>query len=151
MEMVVFPSWGDELVKRIRAIRPGAEIVVQEVWSDHPGSGRLSKWKLSSEEMYSRMRANYAKFAAAYGFRVIPTGAAVEAAREVGMVQKTASDPHLNKTGEFLQALVWAKTLFGADVIKGKYVPEGTDPAIAGRLREIADKVVTATKKEKAK
>ena len=67
------------------------------------------------------------------------------------MVQKTASDPHLNKTGEFLQALVWAKTLFGADVIKGKYVPEGTDPAIAGRLREIADKVVTATKKEKAK
>ncbi|MDD4025215.1 MAG: DUF4886 domain-containing protein [Kiritimatiellae bacterium] len=146
-----FHPWGDELVKRIRAIRPGAEIVVQEVWSDHPGSGRLSKWKLSSEEMYSRMRANYAKFAAAYGFRVIPTGAAVEAAREVGMVQKTASDPHLNKTGEFLQALVWAKTLFGADVIKGKYVPEGTDPAIAGRLREIADTVVTATKKEKAK
>ncbi len=146
-----FHPWGDELVKRIRAIRPRAEIVVQEVWSDHPGSGRLSKWQLSAEEMYSRIHTSYANFAAPYGFRVIPTGTAVEAARKVTMVHKKVHDPHLNTAGEFLQALVWAKTLFGVDVGKGKYVPEGIDPAIARQFREITDAVVQTTKKEEAK
>ena len=101
--------------------------------------------------MYNRLHANYAHFAAVYGFRVIPTGTAVEAARKMAMVQKKVEDPHLNATGEFLQALVWAKALFGVDAGKGTYVPEGIDPSTAGRLRETADTVVTTAKKEKAK
>lgn len=140
-----FHPWGDNLVGRIRALAPQAEIVVQETWSDHPGSGRLKSWELTEKEMYARLHAAYAAFAAPYGFRVIPTGTAVEQARSLGMMQKNAQDPHLNSAGEFLQALVWTEKLFGADVTKGAYVPEGVDADLAVKLRVIAHDAVVGT------
>ena len=133
-----YRPWGDNLVGRIRALRPDAEIVVQETWSDHPGSGRLAKWKLTSAEMYAHLHEAYADFVKPYGFRIIPTGAAVEKARTFGMMQKKVHDPHLNSTGEFLQGLVWTEKLFGVDVTRGTYVPEGMDVEFAKNLRAVA-------------
>jgi len=143
-----YHPWGDNLVGRVRALCPEAEIVVQETWSDHPGGGRLKKWGLTTEEMYARLHAACADFARPYGYRIIPTGAAVEKARAFGMMQKSVSDPHLNPSGQFLQALVWTEKLYGLDVTKGSYVPEGMDAAFAKKLREVAHAAVTAQNAE---
>ena len=142
-----YRPWGDNLVGRIRALCPKAEILVQETWSDHPGCNRLVKWNMSSEEMYARLHAAYADFARPYGLRVIPTGTAVEKARGFGMMQKKVNDPHLNRTGEFLQGLVWTEKLFGKDVTKGSYVPDGMDPALARSLRAVAHEAVSGERR----
>ena len=145
-----YRPWGDNLIGRIRVLAPDAEIAVQETWSDHPGCPRLEKWGITSSEMYERLHAAYADFAKPYGLRIIPSGTAVEKAREFGMVQKKVSDPHLNPAGEFLQGLVWAETLFGVDVTKGSYVPDGMDAALAKKLRDVAHETVSSRASSRA-
>ena len=45
---------------------------------------------------------------------------------------------HLNRTGEYFQALVWAKTIFGVDVTDVKYKPGFVSDSDAKLMREIA-------------
>ena len=45
---------------------------------------------------------------------------------------------HLNRKGEYFQALVWAKTIFGVDVTDLKYKPAFVSDADAKLMREIA-------------
>lgn len=144
-----YSPWGGELIGRIRLLAPQAEIVLQETWSDMPGSGRLDKWDVSSEDMYASLHAAYSDFAKIHGLRIIPTGTAVERARHLAQLQKKVNDPHLNATGEFLQALVWTEKLFGKDVTQGKYVPKGMDPALAAKLRAVAHAVVSEQKADR--
>jgi len=141
-----YHPWGDNLIGRIRALKPNAEIVVQETWSDHPGSKRLASWKMTSGEMYARLHAAYLDFAKPYGCRIVPTGTAVEKGRAFSMLQKKVDDPHLNPAGDFLQALVWTEMLFGVDVTKGEYAPAGLDAAAAKALRAVAHEVVNVSR-----
>ena len=45
---------------------------------------------------------------------------------------------HLNRKGEYFQALVWAKTIFGVDVTDLKYKPDFVSDSDAKLMREIA-------------
>ena len=45
---------------------------------------------------------------------------------------------HLNRRGEYFQALVWAKTIFGVDVSDLKYKPDFVSDSDAKLMREIA-------------
>jgi hypothetical protein len=73
-----YHPWGDRLVAKIRAIAPQARIFVQETWSYTPWDRRLAKWRIDQNEMYAKLHAAYADFAAKYAFPVIPMGTAVQ-------------------------------------------------------------------------
>lgn len=136
-----YHPYGDKLVETIRKYAPQAEIVVQETWSDFPETPRLKKWSLTSQEMYKQLHWCYGDFAKRYGFRVIPTGTAVEFTRGKVNVQ-SGSDPHLNAKGKYLQALVWVSKLFGVDVSKCEYVPDGIGEDEASVLKDAATRAV---------
>ena len=159
-----FHPWGDELVKLVRQLVPQAEIVVQETWSYTPWDGRFAKWGLDPRTMYLKLREAYAAFAKPYDFRVIPMGTKVEEWRARLPVKYTENSfggdvcgtekpfvkgqdgkwrPdgdvfHLNRRGEYFQALVWAGSLFGADMTKCVYKPDFVTPEDAALMKEIA-------------
>lgn len=140
-----FHPWGEKLVEIVRKACPSAEIRVQETWADDPASARCRGWKITSEEMYARLHRNYAEFAAKNGFKVIPTGTAIEKLRAITLPHKGYQDPHLGPWGELLQAHVWAQSLFETDVRKCKWQPSemsGLNAGMAGKLRGIAYEAV---------
>jgi hypothetical protein len=172
-----FSPAGDLLVKTIRERAPGAEIVVQETWSYTPWDKRLAKWKMDQNEMYAKLHAAYAAFAAKYGFRVIPMGTAVQQWRARRPVRYTensfggdvvggghlpperhfrqkdgrwvpASDRfHLNTAGEYYQALLWTAFLFKVDVTPCTYRPASVSAADADLMKRIVMDLVRADAK----
>ena len=84
-----YHPWGDRLVAKIRALAPRARIVVQETWSYTPWDKRLAKWRFDQDEMYAKLHAAYAAFAAEYSFPVIPMGTAVQEWRRALPVKYT--------------------------------------------------------------
>ena len=73
-----YQPFADKLIAKIRELAPQAEIRIQETWSYSPYSRTLSKLKMTPESMYEALHGAYGKLASKYGFRVIPTGTAVQ-------------------------------------------------------------------------
>lgn len=74
-----------ELIARIKASQPQAEIMLQQTWSYCAQDPRLQKgsqWGIDQEEMYARLDEAYNATAEKYGILRIPTGRAVQISRE---------------------------------------------------------------------
>ena len=167
-----YVPWADLLVAKVRELQPQAEIVVQETWSYTPWDKRLADWKIDQNEMYAKLHDAYGAFAKKHGFRVIPTGTAVQLWRKELPVKYTENSfggdvcgsksafvrdaqgkwrPggdvfHFNSDGHYLQALVWAAKLFNKDVTACAYVPKGLDPAKATLMKKVAMEAVSGSK-----
>ena len=129
---------------------------MQETWSYVSFCPRYAKWGIDQSVMYDRLRTCYDGFASSYGFDVMPVGTAVQIYRRQLPVRSTdtevGGDPvgksptgdsiHMNADGNYLQALVWAAKLFGADVTTCTYAPDGMPSERAAFLRRIAQKAV---------
>ena len=164
-----YAPWGDQLVAKFRELQPQAEIVVQETWSYTPWDGRLAKWGIDQDEMYAKLHDAYGRFAKKYGFRVIPTGTAVQLWRKELPVKYTENSfggdvcgsakfeqgadgkwkPkgdvfHFNATGNYLQALVWCAKLFNVDVTKCPYAPKGLSAERAALMKKVAMEAIAA-------
>ena len=158
-----YRPWADDLCRKIRELAPTAEIVVQETWSYTPWDKRLAKWGIDQNEMYAKLHRAYADYAAAHGYRVIPTGTAVQLWRRQLPVKYAENSfggdvcgsakfvqgadgrwtPkgdvfHFNGDGTYLQALVWCAKLFNVDVTKCAYAPKGLDAAKADLMKKVA-------------
>ena len=158
-----YQPFADSLCKTIKKLAPQAEIVLQETWSYTPWDARLAKWGLDQNTMYAGLHRAYHRLAAARGLRVIPVGTAVQLYRDRLPVaygeNDLGGDPcgaatfskdadgrwkakgdvfHLNGEGHFLQALVWTAKLFGVDVTRCAYAPEGMSAAHAELMRKTA-------------
>ncbi len=155
---------GTELIELIGKLAPQAKIYVQQTWSYTPWNGRLEKWGFDQNQMFDKLEAAYAGFAARHKLDLIYTGKAVQRYRKelpVVYTENSNADDvcgvnefvvkngkwvmkgdnfHLNACGEFLQALVWTARLFDADVTKSSYVPPclAKHPERAALMREIA-------------
>ena len=140
-----YHPWGDNLVAKIRELAPQAKIVVQETWSYPPWDKRLKKFGFDQVEMYARLHDAYAAFAGKYGFDVIPVGTAAEFAPDRNTLF-TKPDFHFNRTGEYLQGLVWTAKLFGVDVRKCAYRPSWLDAARADELKAAAMDAVSGAR-----
>ena len=140
-----YHPWGDNLVAKIRELAPQAKIVVQETWSYPPWDKRLRKFGFDQVEMYARLHDAYAAFAGKYGFDVIPVGTAAEFAPDRNTLF-TKPDFHFNRTGEYLQGLVWTAKLFGVDVRSCAYRPSWLDAARADELKAAAMDAVFGTR-----
>ena len=143
---------GDLVVKTIRDLAPGAEIVVQQTWSYAVGEKRLSAWGITQDEMYERLRRAYGDFAAAHGFRIIPMGDAVQEWRRRLPVKGTEGEVvgkdlyHLGPAGEYFQALLWTSFLFDVDVTSCAYRPEYVSAEQAALMKQIVKDVVKPSK-----
>ena len=167
-----YRPWADDLIRRIKELAPQAEIVVQETWSYTPWDGRLKKWGIDQNEMYAKLHRAYGDYASSHGYRVIPTGTAVQLWRSRLPVAYTENSfggdvcgsgkfvqgkngkwtPkgdvfHFNADGHYLQALVWCAKLFGADVTKCPYAPKGLDAAKAELMKKVAMAAVNGESK----
>ena len=80
-----FQPWADRLIAIIRETSPQAEIVVQETWSYNDGDPRIhgstGTWGITRQQMYDLLAANYRRLARENGFRLVPTGLAVQLSR----------------------------------------------------------------------
>lgn len=76
----------NELVAYVKKHAPGAEIVFQQTWAYRSDDSRLAKWG-GQKAMYEGIYNNYKEASAKFGFRVIPSGLAVEYAREAQKVK----------------------------------------------------------------
>ena len=141
-----YHPWGDNLVVKIRELAPQAKIVLQETWSYPTWDKRLKKFGFDQLEMYARLHDAYAAFAAKYGFEVIPVGTAAEFTPDRNTLF-TEPDFHFNRTGEYLQGLVWTAKLFGADVRKCAYRPPWLDAARADELKAAAMDAVSGARR----
>jgi feruloyl esterase len=159
-----YHPFADDLIKKyIKELAPQAEVVVQETWSYTPWDKRLATWGIDQNEMYRKLHRAYFDYAASKGLRTIPMGTAVQLWRErlpVAYAENSFGGDvcgsakfvqgadgkwspkgdvfHLNRDGEYLQALVWTAKLFDADVTKCRYAPEGVDAACAAKMKEVA-------------
>ncbi len=73
----------DQIIAAIRKYAPQAEIVIQETWAyreDHPFFHTNDGF--TQQKMYKGLRTAYHQLAAETGFRIIPTGDAIELARK---------------------------------------------------------------------
>ena len=166
-----YAPWGDLLVAKIRELQPKAEIVVQETWSYTPWDKRLAGWKIDQNEMYAKLHDAYGSFAKKYGFRVIPTGTAVQLWRKELPVKYSENSfggdvcgsakfeqnaqgkwmPngdvfHFNSDGHYLQALVWTAKLFGKDVTTCAYAPKHLSAERAALMKKVAQEAVSGGK-----
>ena len=73
-----YQPYADNLIATIRKHAPQAEILIQETWAYLPYHKKLGEWKMTQREMYERLHENYSALAKKTGFRVIPTGTAVQ-------------------------------------------------------------------------
>ncbi|NMA21020.1 MAG: DUF4886 domain-containing protein [Lentisphaerae bacterium] len=109
----------DGLVAYIRKHAPQAEIVIQQTWAYRLDAPRFKEWQIDQQEMFKRLTANYEREAKHFKFRMIPTGYAVQLARDTQPVKYTApskeelaelKEPNLpNQDGSLIAGYRWSK------------------------------------------
>ena len=80
-----FEPFAGNIIDYVRKHAPQAEIVVQQTWAYRADDPRIrpdGAWGIDQTEMYNRLTANYRDLAKRYGLRIIPTGYAVQLARQ---------------------------------------------------------------------
>ena len=77
-----YQPYADQLIAKIRELAPQAEIVIQQTWSYAPYSERLGKWNMTPDTMFAALKDAYGRLAKQGGFRIIPTGEAVQLYRK---------------------------------------------------------------------
>ncbi len=87
-----YQPYAEKLIAVIKKYQPQAEIVIQQTWSYRSDAPRLKKWKINNTTMFEKLSAAYAKLAKENGFRVIPTGYAVQIFRAKTPVKFVAPD-----------------------------------------------------------
>ncbi|MGI5868905.1 MAG: DUF4886 domain-containing protein [Kiritimatiellia bacterium] len=152
-----------KLIAIIREYAPQAEIVIHQTWAYRDDHKFWGKKDFDTDVMYAGVRKTYDDFAAEVGFRLIPSGDAMEAARrDAEWGPFLAGDPpaprgekalhvkdayHANVKGEYLQGCVWLAFLFKEKVSGNPFVPKGMTADEAAVLQRIADEVVIGGKR----
>ncbi|MFA6931641.1 MAG: DUF4886 domain-containing protein [Lentisphaeria bacterium] len=80
-----YEPFAGNMIHYIRQHAPGAEVLLQQTWAyraDHPQLQPGSEWGIHQLMMYQRLTENYKNLAECYQCRIIPTGYAVQLARE---------------------------------------------------------------------
>ncbi len=141
-----FHPFADDLISYVGEHAPQAEIVIQQTWSYRNTDPRIAlpnpEWGFDQTGMYERLTVNYQALAKQYGFRIIPTGAAVQAHRRAGgpdVAGKEGDHIHLNNAGDYLQACVWYGFLFGENPSGITFIPETLSPETVRALQKNAE------------
>lgn len=77
-----FQPYADNIVAFVKKYAPDAEILIQQTWSYRIDCERFQKWGIDQNQMFKLLEKNYADLAKHLGTRIIPTGRAVQIARQ---------------------------------------------------------------------
>lgn len=147
----------ENLFHYVRAMSPGAEILVHQTWAYEDGYERLSEYSNSSETMFVRLEAAYALAAERLGalngapVRVIPCGATMRAARQNPVFASVCGDGNPYSLyrdgfhaglvyGRYLLGAVWYETLTGKSILPNGFAPAGAEADKIALLKEYAHK-----------
>ncbi|MBE6390634.1 MAG: DUF4886 domain-containing protein [Lentisphaerae bacterium] len=83
VDYVTYQPYADKLISQIKKYQPQAEIIIQQTWSYRADAPFLRENDIGNGEMYSRLEKAYDQLAKDYGFRMIPTGYAVQISRKL--------------------------------------------------------------------
>ena len=119
IDYATYQPYAKNLIATIRKYQPQAEIVVQQTWSYRADSGFLEKKKMTNDDMYQKLENAYQQLASENGFRIIPTGYAIQISRKNAPLKFRKYDMNLLKTlswpdlppqaGDVVGKLYWAK------------------------------------------
>lgn len=94
-----YQPYGENIRNYINQHAPQAEVVIQQTWSYRADDPRISPggiWNIDQNEMYSKLTENYKRLAEELGgLRIIPTGKAVQLARQKQQDNFVPYDPEL--------------------------------------------------------
>ena len=83
VDYATYQPYADKLIAQIKKSQPQAEIVIQQTWSYRADAPFLRETGMDNETMYKKLDEAYHTFAQDYGFRMIPTGYAVQVSRKL--------------------------------------------------------------------
>ena len=108
----------EKLVAYVRKHAPNSEIVLQQTWAYRSDDTRLKKVG-GQKGMYNAIYENYKEASEKFGFRVIPTGLAVEIARDTQPVKfvpipkseidKLEPGKRIPQPGSLITGWIWGK------------------------------------------
>lgn len=81
-KLETYQPFADELIAAIHKYAPTAEIVVQETWAYREDHDFFKKDDFTPQKMYTELRSAYHTFADGKGYRLMPTGDAMNLARQ---------------------------------------------------------------------
>jgi hypothetical protein len=124
-----YSPYAKNLYDYVKKYAPDAEVVIQQTWAYRFDDKRLAAWEIDQKEMYKRLTDAYNKAAAELGVRQIPSGDAVQLARETQAKPYVPYDPAVLKTlkhpdalpseeGSFAKGLSWGKDKAGEYIVK---------------------------------
>lgn len=145
-----------ELVEYVRAMCPDARLMLHQTWSydticSHPGFGRYCS---SQSFMELQVRAAYRRAARELGLELIPCGDVVRHVRQTvpefdmpkGGLSLTRDGYHMSLDyGRYALGLTWFACLTGGAVDAVTFRPEGTEEALAQKLRHAVAEVVSGS------
>ena len=82
VDYATYQPFADDLISQIKKYQPQAEIIIQQTWSYRADAPFLRENDIDNTTMYQQLEAAYYSLAEDYGFRIIPTGYAVQLSRE---------------------------------------------------------------------
>ena len=136
------------IVGYVREKCPKAKIVFHRTWAydDRSDHGGFVNYGRDRKKMYNAIVNASNSVCKKYGFDIIPSGDAVEMARELpefkqgGPLNINRDGFHLSLDyGRYLAGLVMFKYFTGKDATKVTYEPEDTDSTINAKLKKIAN------------
>ena len=143
-----YEPWLGRLIEEVRRRCPHAQILLHRTWaydphSDHPG---FANYGGDSQRMYRAIYETTEAIAKQYALGVIPTGDAVQRARqlpefntETGGLSLTRDGFHLSfDYGRYLAALVWLHTLTGREPQTVSFTPDAADEEYLSLLKKAA-------------
>ena len=101
IDYAAYQPYADNLISQIKKYQPQAEIIIQQTWSYRADAPFFRENGMDNEMMYQQLERAYYALAKEYGFRMIPTGYAVQIARELSEVKFE------NYDWEMLDTLQW--------------------------------------------
>lgn len=119
-KLETYQPYAGKLQQIVRECAPSAELVIQQTWAYRFDDSRLNSWKIDQKTMYQELTAAYNHVADELKIRVIPTGDAVQLARDTQptpykpydlAILKTLKHPEPlpDETGSFVNGNRWEK------------------------------------------
>lgn len=115
-----YQPYAKNLQEYVKKYAPDAELVMQQTWAYRFDDNRYRDWKIDQKTMFENLVKAYDKAAAELGVRLIPTGEAVQLARETQAVKYVPYDTEAVKNlkypdklpseaGSFAVGMYWWK------------------------------------------
>ncbi len=99
-----YQPYAKNIVEYVKKFAPSAEVVIQQTWayrSDDPRISPGGAWGIDQAEMYRRLTEAYLALSKELGLRIIPTGKAVQLARQ------RCESPFVPYPPELMDSIQW--------------------------------------------